>query len=118
MTEKAMNLSEEDAMRLGAHPDVATRHVAGIVNGLRAATAIPELRDLVVRYLDPDEHRRRVSAAVSKLREYLRSVSKPDPEAIIRRALIALGYEGRKAHSLFESLDVAEKRRAAKSSDK
>lgn len=118
LVEKALDLSEEDAKRLGAMSDPATRHVGGILAGLRSAAAIPELRDLIVQYTNPQEHRQRCDLAIRKVREYLRSTSSPDPEAIIRRVLLAFGYEPRKAHSLFESLDVAEKRRAIKGSQR
>lgn len=114
LVSKALALSEEDALRLGAMSDPAARQVGGIVAGLRSAAPIPELRDLVVQYVNPEEHRRRCDAAVRKVREYLESTSTPDAEAIIRRVLLAFGYEPRKAHSLFESIDIAEKRRATK----
>lgn len=111
---KALSVSNDHAVQRGANPDPAVRHVAGIVAGLRAAAAVPELRDLVIRYTDPDEHGRRCDIAIVKVREYLNSTGRPDAEAIIRRVLLAFGYEGRKAHSLFESIGIAEKRRATK----
>jgi hypothetical protein len=111
---KALSVSNDYALQRGANPDPAVRHVAGIVAGLRAAAAVPELRDLVVRYTDPDEHGRRCDMAIVKVREYLNSTGRPDAEAIIRRVLLAFGYEGRKAHSLFESIGIAGKRRATK----
>lgn len=116
LVSKALNLTEEDALRLGAMRDPAARQVGGIVAGLRSAAAIPELRDLVVQFISPDQHRQRCEAAIVKVREYMATTSTPDAEAIIRRVLLAFGYEPRKAHSLFESIDIAEKRRATKGS--
>ncbi len=110
MDERALALTEK------APSDPAVRHVGGIVRHLRAAGAIPELRDLVSGSPDGREFLQPYSKAVREVQHYLGSTRRPDPEAIIRRVLISFGYAKRKAHSLFESIDKAEKRRAARSS--
>jgi hypothetical protein len=116
--ERGDNLDESDEQTLRisqrAPSDPATSYVIGILKSLGAAGQIPELCDLVVAHVDAPEHSRRFLKAVDEVRRHLESVHHADPETIIRRVLICFGYPERKAHSLFESIDKAEKRKATR----